>query len=244
MSAIINFEGFQSQRLRAERRERRSVAPARVAVPRWAPRALPLICSFGLVLASPAQAVVIRFADPAPIVLVNDIARISVTVERAGSDTHSLFSYGVSVTGDWEALAIDPLGVVVPPELDFNGVAGPGAFIGEGDDFIGVKGTVNLSVSPIELYDGIMLAEFHFRFTQPGTYSLTLDFFNTLGPTEDIFVNQDGRAIDDEIEFRSALVQVVIPEPRMATLLLAGIGWLLVRRGRATFSSSATCRRR
>lgn len=244
MSAIINLEGFQSQRLRDEGGGRPCVAPARGTVPRWAPRAMPLVFGFALALAGPAQAVVIRFADPAPVVLANDVARLSVIVDRPGSETISLFSYGVSVVADWETLAIVPLGAVVPPELDFNGVAGPGASIGGGADFIGVKGTVNLSVSPIELYDGSVLAEFQFRFTQPGTYSLTLDFFNTLGPTEDIFVNQDGVAIDDQIEFSSGLVQVVIPEPRIATLLVAGIGWLLMGRRRAAFSSSATCRPR
>lgn len=50
--------------------------------------------------------------------------------------------------------------------------------------------------------------------------------------TEDIFVNQDGLAIDDAIEFRSGRVQVVIPEPRMATLLLAAGFCLLARRRR------------
>jgi hypothetical protein len=77
-----------------------------------------------------------------------------------------------------------------------------------------------------------VLAEFQFRFTQPGTYDLTFDFFNTLGPTEDIFVNQNGFAIDDEIEFRPGRIQVVIPEPGSAVLFLAGAVCLLVRRGR------------
>jgi hypothetical protein len=177
-------------------------------------------------------AVVVAFSDSQPVVVVNETARISVIIDRGGSSTQSLFSYGVSVMGDWEALGIVPLGVVVPPSLDFNGVAGPGALIGMGDDFIGVKGTVNLSVNPILLYEGTVLAEFQLRFTQPGTYNFTLDFFNTLGPTEDIFVNQEGLAIDDEIEFRPGLIQVVVPEPHSSTLILAAGFSLLMRRGR------------
>ncbi|MFN0126542.1 MAG: hypothetical protein ACKV19_07655 [Verrucomicrobiales bacterium] len=174
----------------------------------------------------------ISFVDPQPVVLVNDPVRMTVTIDHEGSDTDALFSYGISVVGDWEAQAIFPQGVDVPAALDFNGVAGPGAFIGLGDEFIGVKGTVNLSVNPIEMYGGRVLAEFQLRFAQPGSYELRLDFFNTLGPTEDIFVNQDGIAIDDQIEFRPGLVQVVIPEPRIPTLLLAAAVSLLVRRSR------------
>jgi hypothetical protein len=85
---------------------------------------------------------------------------------------------------------------------------------------------VDLSRNPIEMYQGTVLAEFQFRFTRPGIYDLSLDFFNTLGPTEQIFVNQDGMPIDNLIEFRPGQIQVVVPEPGSPLLLLAGAGFV------------------
>lgn len=233
MQAINKFDQFESQRRPGRSGNRWIEAPARR--PGRVGGKWNLIACVGgvlLLLATPARSVVISFADPQPVVLVNDPVRMTVTIDTGATDTEALFSYGISVVGDWDAQAILPLGVAVPAALDYNGVAGPGALIGLGDEFIGVKGTVNLSGNPIEMYAGNVLAEFQLRFTQPGSYELRLDFFNTLGPTEDIFVNQDGIAIDDQIEFRPGLVQVVIPEPRISTLLLAATASLLVRRTR------------
>jgi len=176
-----------------------------------------------------AGAALIGFADPETTVMVNEPVRLVVTIDYAGGATHSLFSYGVSILGDWETQGIVPIGVDVPVALDFNGVAGSGAFVRTGDGFMGVKGTVNLSVNPIEVYPGTVLAEFELLFTRPGSYSLGLELFNTLGPTEDIFVNQEGLSIDDELQFGPGLVHVAIPEPGISTLLLATAAALLIR---------------
>jgi hypothetical protein len=179
-----------------------------------------------VVLAGSGRAVVIGFTDPQPVVMINQTARLSVSIDYGAGGTPGLFSYGISVLGDWQSLGIIPLGVEVPPPLDFNGIAGPGAFIGQDATFIGAKGTVDLSRNPIEMYQGTVLAEFQFRFTQPGIYDLSLDFFNTLGPTEQIFVNQDGMPIDNQIQFRPGQIQVVVPEPGSTLLLLAGAGFV------------------
>jgi hypothetical protein len=232
MTFIPKFDPFQSQWLQPGVKKQWCETPVPRPSPRGAQREILIVFGLSLLLATSGQAVVIAFSNPLPVVVVNETARISVSIDRGNSTTQSLFSYGISVMGDWESQGIVPLGVVVPPSLDFNGVAGPGAFIGGGAEFIGVKGTVNLSVNPISLYEGTALAEFQFRFTQPGTYSFILDFFNTLGPTEDIFVNQDGMAIDDEIEFRPGLVQVVVPEPRISTLILVAGLCLFITRAR------------
>jgi len=235
MNCMNNYKRSPSQCRAGGRRTEggdsacRSDSPFRRPVATGSSAALLYTLGLVLIVGSPARAAVISFVDPQPVVLVDTPVSLNVRIDYGGSGTSALFSYGVTVVGDWEAMGAVPLGAVVPAPLDFNGVAGPGAVIGLDHASIGVKGTVNLAVNPIELYAGSMLAEFQFRFTEPGFYELTLDFFNTLGPTEDIFVNQNGVAIDDSIEFRSGIVQVVIPEPGIPALVLTGVVCLFVR---------------
>jgi hypothetical protein len=75
-----------------------------------------------------------------------------------------------------------------------------------------------------------VLATFTLGFNQPGSYPLNLDFFNTFGPSEDIFVTGSGTVLDPQITFGSTLLQVVIPEPQLAALLCLAICCLAARR--------------
>jgi len=148
-----------------------------------------------------------------------------------------LFSYGLR-------LRIDPAAVVasasepvqLPPALNHNGVAGAGAVQMIGSDWVGVKGTVDITALPIEFYGEAILATFLLTDQSGivgGSYELRLDFFNTLGPTESIFVDGEGNTLDDRITFGSAIVNI-IPEP--ATLHLGAFalavfvgGWRWMR---------------
>jgi hypothetical protein len=147
---------------------------------------------------------------------------VSVVIDPAPGN--GLFSYGVSVNFDPARALVELVGIEVPPELDFNGVAAGGALRAVADGVASVKGTVDFSVLPIPAYKGSLLASFLVtdRLGVAGSSTpLGLSLFRTLGPGETIFVDGSGRALDDKILFGSATI-TVIPEPGVLSLLLFG----------------------
>jgi hypothetical protein len=88
------------------------------------------------------------------------------------------------------------------------------------------KGNIDQLMDPVDPYDGTILATIQLTnlASAPDEYPLTLDFFNTLGPTDEFFVDGDGNVLDLAIQFGSAKVVVLIPEPQ--TLVLAAMGML------------------
>jgi len=75
-----------------------------------------------------------------------------------------------------------------------------------GTEFAAAKGTAEFFASDRPALTRVILVGFMLRDLGRGPYTLTLDFFNTLGPTEQIFVDAAGRALDSEIEFGRAEV--------------------------------------
>jgi hypothetical protein len=119
---------------------------------------------------------------------------------------------------------------VVPLPINFNGTAGPGALRQVKTDSIGVKGTINFDAA-LQPYKGALLTTFNLK-NQAGlgeTYTLTLDLFRTLGPTETVFVDGLGVNLDLLITFASASI-TVIPEPSVVVLLVLPLAWKLVSR--------------
>ena len=166
---------------------------------------------------------------------------VAVGVVIDPTPSAGLFSFGLKVTFN-EALARieSATAVSVPPPIDFNGVAGPGALRVLASGSVGVKGTVDFFVSPIPAYDGALLATITLRDLSGriGTASpLNLEIFRTLGPSESVFVDGAGTVLDERLEF-GAVTLTVIPEPATALLLAltAALGCaLLPKRSRLSF---------
>ena len=86
----------------------------------------------------------------------------------------------------------------------------------------------------------------------PDSYPLRLEFFRTVGPNEQFFLDGAGAVLDGQIEFGEALV-VVIPEPSAGALIaialgLGGLNWAAARgrsgwRRRRFATSGARCAR-
>ena len=131
-----------------------------------------------------------------------------------------LFSFGVGATFDGSKAQLGGFGdIAVEPELDHFGFA-PGAFKQVQVGFGGAKGNID-QLGPYSPYLGSLLLEFTFTnlASAVDSYPLELDFFRTVGPDEQMFVNGAGSLLDSEIIFRSAEVRVV-PEPAAAVLLI------------------------
>lgn len=158
-------------------------------------------------------------------------APFPVTVQLNGAIAAGLFSFGVKLVYDPQmGRVVDEASIQVPPQLDFNGVAGPAAFRAVGDGFAGVKGTVDALANPPQSYFGSVLAVFYLTGYSLGDDALRLEPFNTLGPSESIFVSGDGHVLDPFLHFEPAQLHFV-PEPSSLYLLgLRGFAHYLMRR--------------
>jgi hypothetical protein len=156
----------------------------------------------------------------------NDSFSVSVVLPPL---PNGLFSYGVQLA--LPQGKVQPAGsgsIVVPTPLDFNGTMGPGASRQVQADLLGVRGTVDFGAVNAA-YKGVLLTTFNLK-NQAGagqTYTLTLDIYRTLGPSETVFVDGLGTDLDSLLAFGSALV-VVVPEPSVAALLALPLAWKLV----------------
>lgn len=147
---------------------------------------------------------------------------VSVGVVIDPAPEFGLFSYGLKVAFDeaWARVA-NASAITVPAPLDHNGVLGPGAIRLVQDGLAAVKGTVDFLASPPEFYSGTVLATIQLQDIggQPGeSYPITLDIYQTLEPTESVFVTGAGETLDGFLDFGSAIVTIV-PEPSTALLL-------------------------
>jgi hypothetical protein len=142
--------------------------------------------------------------------------KVTITPPPAG-----LFSYGVRITfPSTSAAAAASDSILIPSPLDFGGVLGAGAFRQVSPGSLAVKGTVEQSPNLLA-YSGELLAMFNLTagdLNLGNTFSLGLDLFRTLGPTESIFVDGQGNPLDGRLQFGGATVTVV-PEPEVLTLL-------------------------
>ena len=115
-----------------------------------------------------------------------------------------LFSYGVTISIKGRSLGGDILTPGVPPELDFHTVRGAGAEKGHSGAVAFAKGSVDITLDPIQPYKGSVLAGVAIAGLPQGEYTLTVTSKNDLGPTEQIFVDGQNSPLDSAIEFNSA----------------------------------------
>lgn len=135
------------------------------------------------------------------------------TANESGIDG-GLSSFGTQATFDAAKAKVDSTSdIVTVADLSFFGLAG-GAFEQVGPGLAATKGNIDPNVFPQVPYGGLLLATITFEnlASGPTVYPLALDFFNTLGPTEQIFVNGNGVSLDGVITFAPSRVRVV-PEP-------------------------------
>lgn len=122
--------------------------------------------------------------------------------------------------------------VDVPAELEFFGFV-PGAFRELLPGAAGVKGNVDQFAIPLELYHDTRLATFTITnlASAPDSYLLGLNFFNTVGPDEQFYLDGSGAVLDSQIMFGSALV-IVVPEPGVGIASSALVLWFACMRRR------------
>jgi hypothetical protein len=141
---------------------------------------------------------------------------------------NGLFSFGAQVTFDPTKASIGGLAdIQITPALDHFGFSA-GGFKETGAGLAAAKGNVDSNSLPIEPFDETLLMTLTLtnQASAVDAYTLSLDFFRTLPPSEDLFVDAMLNKLDSQVTFGSARVRV-IPEPHtpwvaaMAALLMA-----------------------
>jgi len=172
--------------------------------------------------------IAVRFDRAVYQVLPQQVFTVSAVIDPVPGA--GLYSFGLRLNFDPRKVHFSSTApVVVPPTLNFNGVLGQGVLVETGEGWIGVKGTVDFAVLPIEAHRGESLATFQLQ--EAGglngeVSNLAWEFYRTVGPSETLFVDGLGNDLDGRISFGTAQLQV-IPEPRtwqvlgLASVLMA-----------------------
>ena len=125
-----------------------------------------------------------------------------------------LFSYGSEIIFDpLKANAAGVSEIDIVSELDNFGFSAGGFKEASAGRAAG-KGNIDQNENPLEPYMGnlLMTVTLTNNAAPIDEYPLDLDFFRTLGPTEQLFVDGAGSVLDADITFGAAKVRVV-PEP-------------------------------
>ncbi len=118
-----------------------------------------------------------------------------------------LYSFGVRMRINSTNARISGVGAItVPGDFAFDGPRAQSAVVAAGGNFAAVKGTTQFYSNSLRSSSNALLATFYITDLAPGSYQLQLEFFNTLGPTEQIFVNGAGQVLDPLIAFNTAMV--------------------------------------
>lgn len=195
----------------------------------------PLVFLLAALCPAAAQNIFVRFSESAYTIALDTPTTFDVVITHDASDgiPDDLFSFGTILLPE-PGTPVTLHAIEAVTELDFFGVAGPPAHQDLGA--FGIKGTIDALDLAANPYPGSRLATYTMSFSSPGAFDIGLDFFNTLGPTEQIFIAGDGTVLDPYITFVPASF-TVIPEPAaMASVALALLAcWRILSRKRDAF---------
>lgn len=193
-----------------------------------------LLLASGITCSPLVHGALVSFAQAEYIVPVGQTLSLDVLIAfEQGDSATNLFSFGVRVIpAGGTPFALE--GIEVDPDLNFFGSGGAAAFVDPVPGVLGAKGNVTNFQAP---HTGSVLATYKMRFTAVGSYTADLDFFNTLGPTEQIFVGGNGSVLDPEVRFSGTTINV-IPEPHTVSLLALMALGTTIRRTRRLGESS------
>jgi hypothetical protein len=190
-------------------------------------------CLLGALLLTPAAAqnVFVGFSEPAYVVQLNTptVFDLVITHDPGDAISDDLFSFGTILVPE-AGTPVILQNIQAAAQLDFV-LTDPPAY--QDPMVFGIKGTIDV-LAPAGPYTGEHLASYTLSFSSPDVFDIGVDFFNTLGPSEQIFVAGDGAVLDPYIHFVPSMF-TVIPEPESiagVVLVMLG-GWRLLCRRQA-----------
>jgi hypothetical protein len=122
-----------------------------------------------------------------------------------------LFSFGIRVVLGRSASVVGAVGIRTAETLAHDGPRLNAPVVAVGESFAATKGTADFLDARRPNATNAILATFLVQDNGGEPYELGLNVFNTLGPTEQIFVDSKGQVLDSQIVFGSAHVVRRVP---------------------------------
>jgi hypothetical protein len=120
-----------------------------------------------------------------------------------------LFSYGLICTVAGDSGLVGVVTLSPRPTLAFDGIMGPGSRgLAAATGRVAAKGTADMFPAAKPNHGEATLGTVAIAGLPDGNYTLRLATYNTLGPTESVYVDGECRALDDQLEFASATLTV------------------------------------
>lgn len=121
-----------------------------------------------------------------------------------------LFSYGLVCTVEGNNGLTGIVAMTPPPALVFDGIAGSGTrgVTSIAGKYTG-KGSVDILLPQKSNHSDPNLGNLAIVGLPGGNYTLTLGLYNTLGPTESVFVDGQSRSLDSQLVLGSATLSVI-----------------------------------
>ena len=150
-----------------------------------------------------SEQVRVAFEKPQYHITPGEIFPVSVVIDL--SPEQNIESFGIQLLFDPAKASAAGVGTMeVNPSLAFDGPRADLPVIAVGSGFAAAKGTIRFQAGETPLPTNRVLVTFLIRDLNQGSYKLSLDFFNTLGSTEQIFVDNRGQVLDSLIQFGTA----------------------------------------
>ena len=154
------------------------------------------------------QSVTVGFPEPAYQIPLGQ--EFQAPVRMHPMPQYGLFSYGLIVTVEGSNGLIGITTLTPKLLLDFDGINGPGSRgITAASGRFTSKGTANMFPSDKPNHTEADLGSVNIAALPGGTYIVRLAPYNTLGPTESVFVDGRCQALDELISVGSAVITVV-----------------------------------
>jgi hypothetical protein len=144
----------------------------------------------------------------------------------------SVFSFGVRIDFGRTNAEVTGVSAIQPvAELGFDGSKSDAPVVSFSADHAAAKGTARFQ-SQLSFSTNSLLVKFLVRCKSAGPFTLRLSPFNTLGVTEQIFVDGSGTVLDPDIEFGTATMQ------KAGGITIGNISDLLLNRQTGLFEHS------
>lgn len=157
-----------------------------------------------------AESLTHRVEFPKPHYDVPGLQEFQIPIRINPLPASGLFSYGLICTVEGNNGLTGIVTMAPLPDLVFDGIHGAGSrgVVAETGRFSG-KGSVNMFRADKGNHLDTNIGELTVAGLPDGDYTLRLAPYNTLGPTESIFVDGQSRSLDPVLAFGSATVSVI-----------------------------------
>ncbi len=162
----------------------------------------------------------VRFSQDTYSVAPGEVFTVTAVISPV--PTNGIYSFGVRIDFPPEqARVLSVQAIQVNRVLDQDGPRQNSAVAGFGSGFAAAKGTADFHSELRPVSNDAALVAFEVQdLGADDSYTISLSPFNTLGPTEQVFVDGAGKVLDPEVRFGEARVNRFVKPPLSGDILV------------------------